>query len=517
MKHTRRKLPTQVSIVIVLLFIMSLACSAGDIDPKDSRLPGPINQLVYGSITFFTEVGQIVFGELQAPWILEPTRLYNAGQTVTLKGMAHYHIGSKVVIYLADPVHDFSKLYKSVDPLAEANVDISTNSWEVNITLPLERQFLAARLEQDNGEVSLFSNLIYISKSDPTPLVINSPLSDDIVFGDKITLEGKGDPGLQLEVWTNGEKTQSEVRVAPDSSWRVETVQVLAPAFDTKESITKNTIEVRCVATDQSATVELQMTEPISLIWPFGQGGSSNYKPDHKIGQVSSFFHDDWHYFGRNSKNIHTALDIASGLKQSEAFIHAVADGVISGFGSLSDGANYVIVDSGAWGTLYLHVQDKRPYSGLRLGEMVKAGDIIAIESNTGLKSTGKHLHISVRVWDNNSRKGSYSSFKLIYPSQQYNNSINKFINLNPPISSQKELNKFNIELYDWWGGSPYCEGDCWKGVKWSEIQFNQSKPDSTYATGCLKDGKWTGGYADSSYATRQFFCTFHPEECQCK
>jgi len=514
-KTIRKKFPWQVSLVIVVLFIMSLACSAGNVDPQDTRLPGPINQMLNSSRRFFGELDQIFFGDLQAPWILEPTRLYNAEQTVVLKGKAQYHLNTKLVIYQADPIEGFSKFYKSEKSIASTELDLGTDAWEVSITLPQERQFLVARLERDDGEVSHFSNMIYISKSDLTPLVITTPSNDEIEFGATTSLAGTGDPGLRLEIWVNGQKTTSEAFVNPDSSWQVDNVILLEPAFDTQELITRNKIEVRCPETDQTAAVELRITEPISLLWPFGEGEGSSYKPNSKQGQVSSFFHDDWHYFGRNSTSVHAALDIVSGKNGPE--IHAVAAGVISNYGTANDGANYLIVDSGAWGTLYYHLKYSKPENSLKKGDFVNAGDVIAIEGNTGLSSTGSHLHISVRLWDSNSNKASPNEFWVRYDKNGYTKPLDKFINLNPTIADRKIFNDKNIELYDWWGGSPLCEPyACWKDVVWKDVPRNQGDPTDKYAIGCLLNGKWNGGYADSPYATRQWYCKLHPAECKC-
>jgi len=88
---------------------------------------------------------------------------------------------------------------------------------------------------------------------------------------------------------------------------------------------------------------------------------------------------------------------------------------------------------------------------------------------------------------------------------------------LNPTVTDRDYFNKNNIELYDWWGGSHYCETNtCWKDVDWTKVPRYQGDPDDVYAGGCLLNGKWTGGYADSPYAMRQWYCLFHPAECKC-
>ncbi len=69
-------------------------------------------------------------------------------------------------------------------------------------------------------------------------------------------------------------------------------------------------------------------------------------------------FGNDWHKFARNSD--HPALDIstASGFVAGKK-IHAVADGtVVQSNWSVGEGG-YVVIDSGSYGVLYLHIMER--------------------------------------------------------------------------------------------------------------------------------------------------------------
>ena len=75
--------------------------------------------------------------------------------------------------------------------------------------------------------------------------------------------------------------------------------------------------------------------------------------------------------------------------------IHSVAAGVVVTVGT-SYGSNYIIVDSGGWGVLYLHIVESAQNSKVKVGDEVRAGQIIATEGSGGFHV---HLHIEARVW----------------------------------------------------------------------------------------------------------------------
>lgn len=100
-------------------------------------------------------------------------------------------------------------------------------------------------------------------------------------------------------------------------------------------------------------------------------------------------------YFGTHNGRTHYGLDIAA---PGGAQIIAVADGKVvkksytpNGFGNL-----IIIEQNDGIRAYYAHMQKE---SFLKVGDKVKAGDIIGIVGTTG-KSTGNHLHLEFRKGD---------------------------------------------------------------------------------------------------------------------
>jgi murein DD-endopeptidase MepM/ murein hydrolase activator NlpD len=526
MKHIQVGKRWYVGMVIIITLGISIACVSSGVDPDDPRLLPPISNIGIRFDDFLKQLSLVPSGGIMAPWITQPPDyLYEADSQLQISGWAPYFEGARVVIYDVKPDFLLSKVEQINKELAFTFVKQGSYEWGIELFLENEQQYLAAKLELADGRKSPFSNIVFVSKGKPAELVISSPVEEEIITSENVTLQGTGTPLIHLAVFVNGEKTNNKAQIGPSGNWIIENVPLLISGFDKDSPTAEFKIEVKAEATKQEESVVVRRMEPISLLWPFGQGEGSSYKPDSTKGQVSSFFHDDWHYFGSSYSSVHPALDIVSGANGPK--IHAVAAGVISGYGTANDGANYLIIDSGGWGTLYYHLKnnhdnttvgrDFKPENGLIKGSLVNAGDVIAIEGNTGLSSTGTHLHISVRIWDPNSNKTSSNEFWVRYDDKGYSKPLNKFINLNPTVADRSFFNEKNIDLYDWWGGSPYCEtNSCWKDVDWTKVSRYQGDPDGTYASGCLLNGKWTGGYANSPYAMRQWYCLFHPTECKC-
>jgi murein DD-endopeptidase MepM/ murein hydrolase activator NlpD len=75
--------------------------------------------------------------------------------------------------------------------------------------------------------------------------------------------------------------------------------------------------------------------------------------------------------------------------------ILAAGDGVVARASVMGGYGNVVDIDhDGTWSTRYGHISRFAP--GLRPGDRVKQGDVIAFVGNTG-RSTGPHLHYEVR------------------------------------------------------------------------------------------------------------------------
>ncbi len=91
------------------------------------------------------------------------------------------------------------------------------------------------------------------------------------------------------------------------------------------------------------------------------------------------------------TSNYHRGIDLAS--KQGTP-IGANNAGIVSASGTASDGANYVVINSGdGWEQIYYHLKEP---SHLLKGQPVLAGQLIGYMGMTG-KATGPHLHFGIR------------------------------------------------------------------------------------------------------------------------
>jgi murein DD-endopeptidase MepM/ murein hydrolase activator NlpD len=119
------------------------------------------------------------------------------------------------------------------------------------------------------------------------------------------------------------------------------------------------------------------------------------YNP-HEICSISSPFGP--RDIGANHSKFHKGIDIKPKVKgvQGDA-LFAVDDGIVRFAGINSGGLScgygyYIIIEHPGYCTLYGHIRALE----LKVGQRVKAGDIVAHMGNTG-SSTGTHLHFEIR------------------------------------------------------------------------------------------------------------------------
>jgi murein DD-endopeptidase MepM/ murein hydrolase activator NlpD len=90
-------------------------------------------------------------------------------------------------------------------------------------------------------------------------------------------------------------------------------------------------------------------------------------------------------------QSFHHGIDVAMPIGTP---LIAGADGTVAHKGNGASGGHVLILrHAGNFHTVYYHLKEA---SHKRLGEPVKAGDIVAMSGNTG-RSTGPHLHFEVR------------------------------------------------------------------------------------------------------------------------
>jgi murein DD-endopeptidase MepM/ murein hydrolase activator NlpD len=98
-------------------------------------------------------------------------------------------------------------------------------------------------------------------------------------------------------------------------------------------------------------------------------------------------------YQGVQYAHFHDAIDFAAGLGQT---VVAAAEGRVTFVGHLSDGAMVVVIaHSGGLVSVYAHLDDTFARPPVRIGDSVKANQVIGFVGLTGI-TTGPHLHFSV-------------------------------------------------------------------------------------------------------------------------
>jgi len=99
-------------------------------------------------------------------------------------------------------------------------------------------------------------------------------------------------------------------------------------------------------------------------------------------------------YKGVYYAHFHDAIDFGTRLGQP---VVAAAEGRVTFVGHLSDGAMVVVIaHSGGLVSVYAHLDDTFARPPVRIGDSVKANQVIGFVGLTGI-TTGPHLHFSVR------------------------------------------------------------------------------------------------------------------------
>ena len=90
----------------------------------------------------------------------------------------------------------------------------------------------------------------------------------------------------------------------------------------------------------------------------------------------------------RRTKRIHSGIDLKAKFEE----VYSMLPGVVTAASYSTNGGYYVTVNHGAYVCSYLHLSKIL----VKVGQRITAGHIIAVSGNSGKRTTGPHLHISV-------------------------------------------------------------------------------------------------------------------------
>lgn len=196
---------------------------------------------------------------------------------------------------------------------------------------------------------------------------------------------------LQLQFKTDSLQTAMEGRqlwlenVIAVASGNVDSTR---PSINVKADIDKSKINLNnSSAEEQDLRKEMEEEENFSLSMNANQNSGAVYevKQMHLMDPVEGYVTDEY-----DAKKEHYGVDIAA---KEDAPVKAVLDGkVISAAYTLETG--YVMGVQHANNLVSFYKHNARLLK--KAGELVRAGDVIAIVGNTGELSTGPHLHFEL-------------------------------------------------------------------------------------------------------------------------
>ena len=168
--------PSWLIWIITCVFLgILLACAGSGVSPDDPRLQPPLSTIGLTFDDFLQQLKAVPSGGIMAPWITVPEdTTFSAESVIEVRGWAPFIRNAELVIYEVEPNSTLSRVLEANSSLGYTTVDEDSKSWQMRVTLPERRQYLAARLEQPNGKHSPFSNITYISRGEPAALLITS-------------------------------------------------------------------------------------------------------------------------------------------------------------------------------------------------------------------------------------------------------------------------------------------------------------------------------------------------------
>lgn len=132
----------------------------------------------------------------------------------------------------------------------------------------------------------------------------------------------------------------------------------------------------------------IALPEIARVVWPLRGAVTQEFGPSSLTLEPPAT------YRGKSYPNFHSGIDIAAPLGTP---VVATAAGRVAYVGNLSDGAMVVIVaHERGLVSLYGHLDDAVLRPRVRIGDQVRAGDLLGAVGLTGI-TTGPHVHFSIR------------------------------------------------------------------------------------------------------------------------
>lgn len=120
--------------------------------------------------------------------------------------------------------------------------------------------------------------------------------------------------------------------------------------------------------------------------------------------KVTSLFGMRRDPMNRSKHRYHSGLDLRARYEN----VFSMLPGIVTAAGYSKTGGNYITVSHGVCSCSYLHLSKIR----VKVGQHVSAGQNIGVSGNTGSRTTGPHLHISVRL--NDSRRKYFNPMLIL-------------------------------------------------------------------------------------------------------
>lgn len=106
--------------------------------------------------------------------------------------------------------------------------------------------------------------------------------------------------------------------------------------------------------------------------------------------QISSPFGVRKDPMNRKNRKMHNGLDLKAQFEE----VYSMLPGIVTKATYSTNGGHYVTINHGMCVCSYLHLSRIK----VKVGQHVRAGEVIAISGNSGKRTTGPHLHIACRL-----------------------------------------------------------------------------------------------------------------------